>query len=124
MYSVDKGLEKQKYETPLLTRGEQPELDLVGFALERVGDVSEPIETSRGWVVLKLRERQDERTYTLAESHGSIKSALQRVETDRILNELLAQWREDAGVVVHEDNLRKVQVEERAVQPTTQAAAQ
>ena len=101
----------------------QPELDRVGFALTRVGEVSEPFETARGWMILKLVERQGERVYAIEEARGSIEGALKQVENEKRLNELLEKWKEDVGVVIHEDNLRKVQIEERSAPAAQQTAA-
>jgi parvulin-like peptidyl-prolyl isomerase len=118
-YTIDETTRRTLAETELLSKGEQPELDKVGFDLQRVGAVSEPFETSRGYMILKLTERQDSRKYTIDEARGSIQGALKQTKNDTRLKELLEKWKEEVEVVVYEDNLREVQVEDRsAASPT------
>ena len=120
-YTIDETTRRTLAETELLSEGEQPELDKVGFDLQRVGAVSEPFETSRGYMILKLTERQDSRTYTIDEARGSIQGALKQTKNDTRLKELLEKWKEEVEVVVYEDNLREVQVEERSAASPTAA---
>ena len=77
-YSIDETTRRSLAETDLLSKGEQPELDAVGFSLRQVGDVSEPFETARGWMILKLTEKQDSRKYTIDEARDSIRGALKQ----------------------------------------------
>jgi len=121
-YTIDEATRRTLAETELLSKGEQPEVDGVGFSLNRVGAVSEPFETSRGWMILKLTERQDSRKYSIDEARGSIEGALKQVKNDERLGELLTKWKEEVEVVIHEDNLRKVQVEERSAASPTAAS--
>jgi parvulin-like peptidyl-prolyl isomerase len=113
-YSIDDETKETMGETGELSRGEQPEIDAVGFSLQRVGDVSEPFQTSRGWMVLKLVSRGDSRTFTLEEAHGRVESALREIKNDKRLQELLTKWKEEYGVVIHEDNLAKAKITERS----------
>jgi parvulin-like peptidyl-prolyl isomerase len=114
-YSIDEPTLENLAETELLVEGEQPEIDRVGFALGRVGEVSEPFETSRGWMILKLTEKADAGSHSLDEARESIRHALKQLENENRLNELLAKWKEELGVEIREDNFKKVQVEERSV---------
>src|SRR5207342_127940 len=59
-YSVDEETKATNGETADFTKGAQDELGQVGFTLKKVGDVAEPFQTSRGWVVLTLVERIDD----------------------------------------------------------------
>lgn len=113
-YSVDEESKTNNGETPELARGEQPEIDAVGFSLRAVGDVSEPFQTSRGWMVLKLIERIDEKYFSLEEAEGQIEGALRTEKNDKRLEEMLAKWKEEVGVVIHEDNLAKTKIVERS----------
>lgn len=113
-YSVDEESKANNGETPELARGEQPELDPVGFSLRAVGDVSEPFQTSRGWMVLKLVERIDEKYFSLEEAEGQIEGALKQEKNDARLDEMLTKWKEEVGVVIHEDNLAKTKIVERS----------
>jgi parvulin-like peptidyl-prolyl isomerase len=120
-YSIDEQSLENLAETMLMSQGEQPEIDRVGFELARVGNVSEPFETSRGWMVLKLLEKAESGTHTLEDARDSIDRALKQIENEKRLNELLDKWKEELGVVINEDNLKKIQVEDRSIaeQPTT-----
>jgi len=121
-YTIDEATRRTLAETELLSKGEQPELDGVGFNLPRVGAVSEPFETTRGWMILKLTERQDSRKYTLDEARPTIQGALKQQKNDERLKELLTKWKEELEVVIHESNLREVQVEERSAASPTAAS--
>ncbi len=116
-YSVDEETKQNSGETKDLVHGEQPDLDGVGFSLAKVGDISEPFQTSRGWMVIKLIERIDEKYFSLEEAEGRVESALKQQKNDERLKEMLAKWKEEVGVVIYEDNLGKTEIVER--QPAT-----
>lgn len=113
-YSIDDATKNSLGETDLLTKGEQPEMDNVGFSLAKVGDISEPFQTSRGWMVLQLLEKQDERTFSLEEARPRIEAALRNELNDKRLKELLKKWKEEVGVVIYEKNLAKAKLVERS----------
>jgi len=113
-YSVDKDTRKTLGETDLLARGEQPEMDKVGFKLARVGSVSKPFQTSRGWMILKLTERSPERMYSMDEVRGSITSRLKQQLNEKRLNSLLKKWKKEVGLVIHEKALAKIEVKPRS----------
>jgi len=113
-YSIDDATRETMGETAELSQGENPEIDAVGFSLQKVGDVSEPFQTARGWMVLKLMERTEARTYTLEEVRPRVEAALREIKADNRLDELLAKWREEFGVVINEKNLEKVKITERS----------
>jgi peptidyl-prolyl cis-trans isomerase C len=119
-YSVDDETKANNGETAELGMGEQPELN-PGFALRKVGDVTEPFQTSRGWMVLKLVERTDEKYFSLEESEGRIEAAIRTEKNDARLKELLDQWKKEVGVVIYEDTLAKTQIQERPA-PATPAS--
>ncbi len=114
-YSIDEATLETLAETQMLSEGEQPEMDKYGFALERVGAVTAPFETSRGWMILKLTEKTEAGQFTRADASDSIRRALKQMENEARLNELLAKWKEELGVVIHEKNLSKIRVEERTI---------
>lgn len=122
-YSIDEDTKQTMGETPALTQGEQPEIDAVGFSLQKVGDVSEPFQTARGWVVLKLMERIHAKTFTLEEARDRIEPALRDIKNDVRLEELLTKWKEEYGVEINEKNLEKTQITERsAAEPASDHA--
>jgi len=118
MYSVDEESKANNGETVEIARGEQPELEAVGFSLRSVGDVSEPFQTSRGWMVLKLVERIDEKYFSLEEAERQIEGALKQQKNDERLKEQLTKWKEEVGVVIYEDNLGKTKIVERPAPAT------
>ena len=122
-YSVDEDTRESMGETKELSQGEQPEIDAVGFSLQKVGDVSEPFQTARGWMVLKLLERTEARTFTLQEVRPRIEAALREIKNDERLEELLAKWKEEYGVVINEKNLEKTQITERSAAEPADAHA-
>jgi parvulin-like peptidyl-prolyl isomerase len=112
-YSIDKQTRETMGETELLSKGEQPEIDEVGFALDGVGSVSEPFQTSRGWMILKVTEMEPPGEYTMEQARSSIESALKEQLNEKRLNELLDKWKAEANLTIREENLDKIQVEER-----------
>lgn len=122
-YSIDEDTKESMGETKELSRGENPEIDAVGFSLQKVGDVSEPFQTSRGWMVLKLTERSDARTYTLEEVRGRVQAAMKEIKANQRLNELLAKWKEEYNIVVNEQNLDKVVLPDRSAATPAAAAS-
>jgi parvulin-like peptidyl-prolyl isomerase len=115
-YSIDEETLNSLSETKMLTKGQQPDIDDVGFALANVGSVSEPFETPRGWVILKLKEKTDASVTSLARAKDAIERAVKQQENERRLNELLAKWKEELGLVIYEDRLNKIQVETRIIE--------
>jgi parvulin-like peptidyl-prolyl isomerase len=113
LYSIDESTRETLGETQLLSKGDQPEMDKVGFAMQNIGEISEPFSTSRGWMILKLTEKSDERTFTLQEANESVRKILKQERNEERLNELLAKWKDELGVVIHRDNLKKAEVEGR-----------
>jgi parvulin-like peptidyl-prolyl isomerase len=113
-YSIDEDTRATDGLTKEVSRGDNPEYDAVGFGLTRVGQVTEPFQTAKGWLVLKLVEMSPARVFTLEEAEGRVEAALRERENDRRLKELLAKWKEELGVVIHHDNLAKAKITERS----------
>lgn len=90
--------------------GEMPDYDAIGFALEAVGDVSKPFETSRGWAILKLDAVEKERMPSLEEARESIHKTLLEAKAEELLKEKLAKWREDVTIEIDEENLAKAEL--------------
>lgn len=84
----------------LVRNSGQPELEAVAFNL-KVGEIAPPVQTRWGWYVLRLVEKNEQRTKPFVEVRGEIrKSILARkayLEERRILQEL----RRKANVVEH-----------------------
>ena len=59
-YSDDKGSSKQGGELPWFSTGQMvPEFEEAAFALEKKGDISEPIQTIYGWHIIKLIDKKN-----------------------------------------------------------------
>jgi len=123
-YSMDEETAANGGATNFLANGENTEIDAVGFGLQRVGEISEPFQTSRGWMVLRLIEIQEAKLFSFDEAQPNIEARLKSEANDKKLKELLEKWKEEFGVVIHDDNLKKVHVTERsAAEPPKQADA-
>jgi parvulin-like peptidyl-prolyl isomerase len=109
-YSSDPNVKENRGQTGLVMRGQLPDIDDVGFGMKSVGEVSTPFQVSNGWMVVKLLEISPERTFTLEESQDRIEAALREQDNDKRLKELLAKWRDEFKVVVHDDNVKKIKL--------------
>jgi parvulin-like peptidyl-prolyl isomerase len=112
-YTSDPEILDKKGQTGLITRGTMPDIDKVGFEMKSVGEVSTPFQVSNGWMVLKLMELSPERLFTFEESHDRIEAALREQDNDKRLNDLLAKWKDEFKVVIHDDNMKKIKLPER-----------
>lgn len=104
-YSVDEAAKKTFGLTGLHAKGNMPEYDEVGFMLDGPGSISMPFQSSRGWVVLKVEEVQDERLPTFEEAMDTIKKILLEQRYEEHLNEKLEKWREDFTIEIDEKAL-------------------
>jgi len=112
-YSIPDITREERLGSRAVVNGQNAEFDQVGFALERVGDMSEPFETSRGWMVLKLVERRPERIIELEDAMEDIRGAVKTLKNEERLNSLLEKWRSEIKIEIYEDNLKKANVKER-----------
>ncbi len=90
----------------LVTDEETPEKTTL-FALEKAGDLSEPFASQGKWAVVRLDRIQPGHQPTLDEVRDVVAKRIVAIRKDRLLRKLLDQWREDYGVTVHEDVLRR-----------------
>jgi parvulin-like peptidyl-prolyl isomerase len=112
-YSIPDITREERLGSRAVVNGQNAEFDQVGFALERVGDMSEPFETSRGWMVLKLVERRQERIIELEDAMEDIRGAVKTLKNEERLNSLLEKWRSEIKIEIYEHNLKKANVKER-----------
>jgi parvulin-like peptidyl-prolyl isomerase len=112
-YSIPDLSGDERVGTQFVAKGQNPELDDVGFALQNVGDLSEPFETSRGWMVLKLMERRPEKIMELTDATESIRQALKVVKNEARLNSLLDKWRSEIDIKIYDKVLLKANVQEK-----------
>jgi parvulin-like peptidyl-prolyl isomerase len=95
----------------------------------KVGDVSEPLRTARGYQLLKLEERTAVKTKTFEEARDEIGNRVgdqkMGIERDKYLDKLRAE----ATIVWHNDELKKayeqaLEAKRQAPAPGPQASAQ
>ncbi len=110
-YSIPEVSPQERKGDQFVTQGQSPELDPVGFALKDVGEVSEPFATSRGWTILKLKERRPERIVTMEDATQEIAGAVKTLKNEERLNSLLEKWRSEIKVEINEDNLKKASIQ-------------
>jgi parvulin-like peptidyl-prolyl isomerase len=107
-YSQDEGTRENEGETGAFAMGSNPALEDVGFALEHVGDVSEPFEVAdRGWAVLQLIDIEDPQQLSLDEARDYVRRDIRTLRADEKLEEYLTQWRKEVPIEINEKNLEK-----------------
>jgi parvulin-like peptidyl-prolyl isomerase len=112
-YSIPDLTREERMGSRPVRNGQNPEFDAAGFALASVGDMTEPFETPRGWMVLKLVERRPERIIEMEDAQRDIQGALKTLKNEERLNSLIEKWRTEIKVEIYEKNLEKANVEER-----------
>lgn len=109
-FSTDKKADENMGRTGLHIEGSMQEYDEVGFALDGVGSISEPFQTSRGWAIIMVAEIEDERVPTFEEAKGTIRKALLEIRYEEHLQEKLEKWREDYIIEIDESALAKAEL--------------
>ncbi len=81
------------------------------FKLGDVGDVSPPVKTDKGWVVLKLTQKRPGFNRPLAEVKRQIQQRLFRDTRTKKLDEFIADLKKNTKIDINEANLGKVVIE-------------
>jgi peptidyl-prolyl cis-trans isomerase C len=81
------------------------------FGLKEVGDVSQPVKTDKGWVVLKLTQKRPGFNRPLAEVKRQIQQRLFRDTRTKKLDAFIADLKKNTKIEIHDDNLGKVVIE-------------
>jgi peptidyl-prolyl cis-trans isomerase C len=81
------------------------------FKMTEVGEVSPPVKTDKGWVVLKLTQKRPGFNRPLAEVKRQIQQRLFRDTRTKKLDAFIADLKKNTKVEIHEDNLGKVVIE-------------
>jgi parvulin-like peptidyl-prolyl isomerase len=76
------------------------------LALKAVGDASEILETSDGFAILVLRERQEERTQSFEEAKQVVLGRIGPTRQRRVFDELVRRLRRDTQASINTDALR------------------
>jgi peptidyl-prolyl cis-trans isomerase C len=82
------------------------------FGLKRIGAVSFPIKSERGWHVLKLAERSTPISKTLPEAQVEIRARIALSRRAAVIDKLVAQLRDKYTVQLFEENLIRVKVDD------------
>lgn len=81
------------------------------FKLAEVGDVSPPIKTDKGFVILKLTQKRPGFNRPLAEVKRQIQQRLFRDTRTKALDAFIADLKKNTKIEYHEENLAKVVIE-------------
>ncbi|HVZ74380.1 MAG TPA: peptidyl-prolyl cis-trans isomerase [Polyangia bacterium] len=81
------------------------------FALAEVGDVSPPIKTDKGFVILKLTQKRPGFNRPLAEVKRQIQQRLFRDTRTKALDAFVADLKQQTKITYHDENLGKIVVE-------------
>ncbi len=110
IYSEDPKLKESLGKTGLIEEGQFPNFGEAAFSLAAVGDISDPVEIPRGYVVIKLLKIEKSKTPPLLEVAGKIRRKLMEEMAEDILLSKLDIWREDYIVKINEENLAKAEL--------------
>lgn len=122
-YSIDEETKQNNGITQPFVKGEQPEFDEIGFSLGKIGDVSQPFQTTKGWAILKLIEQTRPKTLPFAQARSAIEGALRSQRTDALLKEKLEAWKSTMNIKIFENNLKKADLEDRVGSAKTPEAS-
>jgi peptidyl-prolyl cis-trans isomerase C len=81
------------------------------FKLNDVGDVSPPVKTDKGWVVLKLTQKRPGFNRPLPEVKHQIQQRLFRDTRTKALDAFIADLKKQTNIEYHDENLSKVVIE-------------
>lgn len=93
------------------TQYPRPVVD-AAFALREVGDVSAPVQSDKGFHVLKLTQRRPGFTRPLAEVKTDVRRMILRDLRAKKMDELVKEMQQKLKVQIYEDQLAKVTVSE------------
>ena len=95
-----------------IKRGQMvPEFEEASFSLE-AGDLSDIVETDFGYHIIKCYDIREERQLSMEEAKDNIKSILTSQKQNETIDELVAQLREEAEIVILYDFTSELQGKE------------
>lgn len=95
-----------------ISRGQMvPEFEEASFSLE-AGNLSDIVKTEFGYHIIKCYDTQEEKQLSLEEAGDNIKSILTSQKQNERIDELIAQLREDADIVILYDFTSELQDKE------------
>jgi peptidyl-prolyl cis-trans isomerase C len=81
------------------------------FGLQKVGDVSAPIKSDKGWHVILLTHKNPGVSKSLEDARAEIKQRLYYEHRNKVMDSVIANLRQKYGVELYEENLDKVVVD-------------
>lgn len=81
------------------------------FALDEVGEISEPIEVGGQWSLVKLTGRRPAEHRSVEEASPSIRLRLWRERRQQAIDEVVERLRTQAAVEVHYDRMRPIRMD-------------
>ena len=82
------------------------ELAVKAFALEKVGDFSEPFKTKDGWSIVKLNFKDSARVKTFDEAKAEISSEIQEKQSKLLEEQFIGKLKNEFSPVYYHDNLK------------------
>jgi peptidyl-prolyl cis-trans isomerase C len=113
-YSEDEESKQRGGDLPFLEReaANYPKVLVdAAFKLNEVGDISPPIKTDKGWVVLRLAQKRPGFNRPLPEVKRQIQQRLFRDTRNKALEAFVANLKNKSKIEMHEENLSKVVID-------------
>lgn len=95
--------------SPATTDALPPEVREVAVELKE-GEVGGPVETTEGWMVVRLDSYNPERELSLEEARNTILQQLMQTRQGEAFDSWLQEKREELGVEIYEDVLAKIEL--------------
>ena len=110
-FSLDENVKQTDGDLGFVSKTSEAEHVEIGFAMKRVGEVSEPFQSSNGWSIIQMTEIKPEGFLSWEQAQQRIYQLLKGENDEERLNELLAKWKQELGVIIYEKNLKKATLE-------------
>jgi peptidyl-prolyl cis-trans isomerase C len=108
---VEGASEPQHVRTPFFTRDNPDFREVAPLAFSLlVGQYGEPIRGTQGWAVIQLDSVMPEKPYTLEQVRDNVKQDFKTLWGEQRLNDLLAEWRRETPIEIHDDVLKRAEV--------------
>jgi peptidyl-prolyl cis-trans isomerase C len=109
-FSESSEKETRKGKIKIHVKNEASISDEIAFALPEKGVISEPFESDRGWVVLKLDKIVKGMKVSKEQALKSITTTLRQEKTDKLFEKKIAEWRKNYSIEIYEENLSKAKL--------------